>query len=152
MSSENSINAHYYNPWSSQAVKAESHQLCSIEPRGVFSSNILLQKLQTHRKVESCTVNTYVPTTQILQLAFCYVLLHIYLLSTHQSVFFYFFKISITVYILQYSVSVSGAQHSGETITFFTEWSPNTSSTHLAPLMVIMILLPVLPMLSFTSP
>ena len=62
--------------------------------------------------------------------------------------------ISITVYIQYYFVLVSGVRHSAGTIIDCTSQSvpPDVSSTHLAPNIVITILLTRFPMLYFTFP
>ena len=57
----------------------------------------------------------------------------------------------ITVDIQYYFILVSGVQHSGQTVIQFTEWYPDDSSSHLAPYIVIRILLTIFLTLYFTS-
>ena len=67
--------------------------------------------------------------------------------STHKYGNFLKFDFPIALYISYYLGLVSGAQ----TTTCFTKWAPLITSTHLAPCIVITILLTVFPKLYFTS-
>ena len=59
------------------------------------------------------------------------------------TVYFLFFLILflITLYIQYYFVLISGVQYNGQVIVYLTKWSADIARTHLAPYIVITLLL-----------
>ena len=93
-------------------------------------------------QVSICLVNVYMFNS------FCFLFFFYFM----HALYFFIFKVlkfyfSFTVDIRHYFVLVSGVQHRWETVIHFTSGLPRISSTHLAPYIIIIILLTVFPML-----